>query len=138
MSRRADVRDRWLRHVVICRKLDGETRAHLLRLGGHMTDVGAFTGYTREDIADIFGVIPGVSPSGSNGRGKRGYSTASAAVTRGTPRPGKPSFPTIHSVRKSAPQRRQRVRAERTQFPHPINGHINRTGCGIPHPMTRA
>ena len=58
MSRRSEVRDRWLRHVVICRKLDGETRAHLLWMGGHMTELGAFNGHTRDDIADIFDVIP--------------------------------------------------------------------------------
>jgi hypothetical protein len=41
-----------------CRELDGETRAHLLWMGGHMTDAGRFSGYTRDDIADVFDVIP--------------------------------------------------------------------------------
>jgi hypothetical protein len=58
LSRRNGLRDRWLRHVVRCRELDGETRAHLLWMGGHMTEAGAFTGHTRDDIADIFDVIP--------------------------------------------------------------------------------
>jgi hypothetical protein len=36
------------------------------------------------------------------------------------------------------PNETERVRGERTLFPHPFFGHLDSEGCGYPHPMTRA
>jgi hypothetical protein len=56
---------------------------------------------------------------------RAGYSTASAAVTRGTPRPGKRSSRSTNLMRNSAPNRGQPMRVWRIKFPHQINGHIS-------------
>ena len=56
-GRRGGLRERWLNHVVACQEIDGETRALLLWMGARMSDSGAFSGHTRDEIAHAFGVI---------------------------------------------------------------------------------
>jgi hypothetical protein len=100
-----------------------------------MTDAGTFSGYTRDDIADVFDVIPRRVAERFERARRAGLLDRVGGGYKASSRSGQPSSPAIHSVRNSAPWRRQSVRVWRTLFPHPINGYLRRTGVrdSTPH-----